>query len=687
MHTYYPISNYGDLSNMMYSYIIDRARPHFEKTAAEKAAMSSAEDVQRRQAKMKQAFLQAIGGLPEQSCDLEPVWGELRVREGYSVQNVMFKAAEDVYVTATVWRPVGWTDPRPGVLFACGHDEEPRAVPGGQRTCASFALNGYVTLAFDPPGQGERKLCWDPVLQQSFVGTGSAEHNHVGLQCELVGHNIARYFVRDGMRALDMLASLPEVDETRIAVTGYSGGGTQSSYLMLVDERLACGMPCIFTTAREIYVRRTHYHDAEQNLDRAIIEGLDYDDFYLCFAPKPAAIGAVTYDFFPIEGVRLTYERLRHVYALLGAEERIALFEVDSGHMYHPALCRRSIEWFNRWLQPGVELRELEDFEPEPPQAQLNTASGQVSVSVPNAKGVFDENVEQVRAAAKSRRRPQPAQLRRLLGIPEKDCPLNPRIIETYQEAGLTLEKGFIMAEPDIVVPVLRIAGGAQERAVVYCCDEGIEGIGPADEALLRKAAAEGTAVYIVEPRGTGETRSRLLMRADRQRTESWLSQHLRMLGTSTAALRAYDLLRAFEYVRSRQGETVNLKLAANGWIGWSAVLAAALDEKVSGLCLEAVRPGIAQFATTWTARVPEAYTIPGILTLADIPQLVAASKAEEVVLLQPRDTSGERICPAAWESDHAQAWKEAGDNIRVILRPDAVERNAVLWNFLAGKG
>lgn len=631
MDTLYQIGSYGDLSNMAYAEVMDRARHCFGRTAAEKAALTTAEAVCAWQQRMRQAFLSAMGGLPDSTCDLDPVWAELRLRDGYSVQNVMFMAAPHVPVTATIWRPVGWDGPRPGVLFPCGHHEFPREVEEYQAVCATYAINGYVTLAFDPPGQGERKLCWDATLGRSFAGTGSAEHEHAGRQCELLGHNIARYFVRDGMRAFDLLASLPEVDEKRIAVTGNSGGGTQSSYLMLADDRLACGMPCTFTTDRQIYMGRTHWHDAEQNLDGAIAAGLDYDDFYAVFAPRPAAIGAVTWDFFPIEGTRAAYERVKRLYATLGVEERIALFEVEIGHTYHPELRRQGIEWFNRWLQPEAQFRPLEDFVPEPPESQRNTASGQVSVSVPGSFGVFEQN----RAALpRTRQVPAPEELAQRLGLPGEHCPLNPRILVQSQQDGLSFEKSFIVTqrghEADVmtVVPVLRIAPEGPRRAMIYCCDGGIASISPEREALLRAIARGGCAVYVVEPRGTGETKSRQLAPWDPGwLTETWLSQYLRMLGTSPGALRAYDLLRALEYVRAREG-SLPVGLMAEGFMGWSAVLAAAIDRQVERICLDGV-PSIEKFVTTWTLSPPEAYTIPGILEMGDVADFAAVSGAK----------------------------------------------------------
>lgn len=631
MDTLYQIGAYGDLSNMLHADLMDRARFYFRRTAAEKAALTTPEAVRQWQTRMREAFLVALGGLPEETCELQPIWGELREREGYSVQNVMFLAAPNVPVTATVWRPLGFAGPRPGVLFPCGHHELPREATEYQATCTTYALNGYVTLAFDPPGQGERKLCWDATLGRSFAGTGSAEHEHVGRQCELLGHNVARYFVRDGMRAIDLLASLPEVDAARLAVTGNSGGGTQSSYLMLADERLAAGMPCTFFTDRQLYMGRTHWHDAEQNLDGAIPAGLDYEDFLAAFAPRPAAVGAVTWDFFPIEGTRRAFERLQRVYDTLGVPQSVALFEVEVGHTYHPELRRQGIEFFNRFLQPGVSFRPLEGFVPETPQSQRNTATGQVCTSIPGSRGVFEQN----RAALPvTRTVPAPEELGRRLGLPENRCPLNPRLLEAREDDGLHLEKSFIVSqhghEADVltVVPVLRLASQSPRRAMAYVCEGGIQSLGAEREALLRHLALGGCAVYVVEPRGSGETRSRPFGPWDEgTRANVWLSHYYRMLGTSLGALRAYDIVRALEYVRSREGE-LPVGLMAEGFSGWAAVIAAALDGDVDRLCLESV-PDIEPFVTTWTQSPPQEYTIPGLLPLGDVADFAAASGAQ----------------------------------------------------------
>jgi hypothetical protein len=447
---------------------------------------------------------------------------------------------------------------------------------------------------------------------------------------------------------------------------------------MLAEERLAAGMPCLFTTAREVYMLRPHWHDEEQNLTGSILAGLDYDDFYTCFAPKPAAIGAALWDFFPIEGTRLAYQRARQVYSLFGAEDRIKLFEAEGPHNFHPTLTQGTVEFFNRFLQPEGEYRGLEPFEPEPPELQRNTKTGQVSTSMPGAKLAFEQHLEAVGRSRASRHVPGREELMRVLGLPQEPCPLNPRIQDQRDEGGLEIEKGFITSEPDIVVPVLRLAVERSEAALVFCCDGGTQGSDGQLEKLLRRVALGGVSVYLVEPRGLGETSPGTPSMV----SDVWIPQHLRMLGTSLAGLRAYDLARVLEYVHGRQPEQP-VTVMARGMVAWAAVLAAVLDGHVSALCLDELRPSIEEFATERTAKVPHAYAIPGILRLADIPQLVEASGASRVLLLDPVDCHGRHVARETWLRKYAPGW--GGLNVRVECCLDNLQWNARIAPFLLG--
>ena len=135
--------------------------------------------------------------------------------------------------------------------------------------------------------------------------------------------------LHDAMRTR-LLISRPEVDPAKIGVTGNSGGGTQTSLVMLADPRVAAAAPATFIMNRETYQRTGQPQDAEQLWPGFTGAGFDHEDILLAMAPKPVCVLAVTSDFFPIEGTRRTVTRSRRIWELSDRGEALELVEDDS---------------------------------------------------------------------------------------------------------------------------------------------------------------------------------------------------------------------------------------------------------------------------------------------------------------------------------------------------------------------
>ena len=199
----------------------------------------------------------------------------------------------------------------PAVLFLCGHAREAKAWPEYQRVCHDLAINGFVVLAMDPTGQGERVTHYDPDTGAMPIPWGTTEHSYQGLQCVLTGTNIARYFLFDAMRGLDYLASREEVDASRIGVTGNSGGGTMSTWLCMAgDARVKAAVPCTYVTSREHYYVTGQAQDAEQLQFGMTSTGINFDDMFLPFAPRPLLSARWSRTSSPRRAA-VTHERLR----------------------------------------------------------------------------------------------------------------------------------------------------------------------------------------------------------------------------------------------------------------------------------------------------------------------------------------------------------------------------------------
>jgi dienelactone hydrolase len=102
---------------------------------------------------------------------------------------------------------------------------------------------GFVVLAYDPMGQGERRQYWNPSTGQTDVAAASTyEHPMAGQVLLLMGDDLTHYRVWDGIRAIDYLQTRTEVDPQRIACAGHSGGGTLALFISALDERVKCSV-------------------------------------------------------------------------------------------------------------------------------------------------------------------------------------------------------------------------------------------------------------------------------------------------------------------------------------------------------------------------------------------------------------------------------------------------------------
>ncbi|GEO11288.1 alpha/beta hydrolase family protein [Segetibacter aerophilus] len=156
---------------------------------------------------------------------LKPVVNSKRTYDGYTVENVSFESLPGFFVTGNLFRPVQKQNSYPAILAVHGHFPDARFQEYVQKRCATLAKMGAVVLAVDMVGYGDATQC---------------SHKHP-YSLSLQAH--------DNLRAIDYLLSLPRVDKNRIAVTGESGGGTQTILLTAIDKRIAVSVPVVMVSA------------------------------------------------------------------------------------------------------------------------------------------------------------------------------------------------------------------------------------------------------------------------------------------------------------------------------------------------------------------------------------------------------------------------------------------------------
>jgi dienelactone hydrolase len=654
-------------SKMLSTFLLDEAHRLFDARRAVVAALKTPEDVRRRQESLRGKFLESLGAFPEKTPLNAQVVGR-EAREGYTVERVVFESRPGHHITANLYLPDG-APPFPGVLVPCGHKKEGKAGETYQRASILLAKNGLAALCYDPIGQGERVQILDdqgkPALPES-----TAEHNAAGVGALLVGRQAAHYRIWDGIRALDYLASRPEIDATRLGCTGNSGGGTMTAYLMPLDDRIAAAAPSCYITSLERLLATIGPQDAEQIITGQVAFGMDHADYLTLRAPKPTLVCVGTRDYFDIDGAWASFREAKLVYGRLGFGERIDLFEFDDPHGFSRPRREAAMRWMRRWLLHRDDAPTESDF-PIADEARLRvTTSGQVLREYPGERSVFDLNADRADALAKARPRHSLEELRsevrKRLALPLSPDQLRPEVFKrltlpppdiapwaesvgSVQREGYAIERLAIHTDRGTTIPVLLARSGDAVRrkpVVVYVgADRRLAAPGGPIEERVRA----GEIVALVEPRGTGETAPDVARpgRFGVDEKEAFLSL---LLSRPLLGQRVHDVLQTLKYLdllislRPADGGE-GFHVIASGNAGPIALHAAVLDDRIKTL-------EIGRSIVSWSAvvRSPLARdqlsaAVPGALESYDLPDLAAALAPRPLTIRGPVDPEGK---PAA---------------------------------------
>jgi len=655
------LNGYFDAETQLSRYLRGRAADHFAAERDEKRGIDSQREFEARRERVRDRFLSVIGGLPERPDDLAVETRGVLTRDGYAVERIVFESLPDFHVTANCYVPDG-DGPHPAVLFLCGHAEAAKADAFNQKACAELALNGFVVLALDPVAQGEREQYRDPETGEALVsgGGGVFAHCYAGQQCFYAGANLARWMVHDARRGLDYLHERSDVDADRIGVTGTSGGGIQTEYLMLADDRIDAAAPCCAVTEREEWLKTGKRIDAEQNVVGAIPAGFNYDDLVTAIAPSPVCVGAAASDeYFPIEGVRETDDRARHVYDLYDAVENLDLVVADETHCSVYEIGDPLFEWLCDRLGDG-EFESHDDELTVVDEADLHcTPEGSVCAAYDDERTIDDL----VRAYVESEVTPEETtdsddvdseNVRRAVvdqfDLDRERCDLHPRFVAEDEFEGLTVERVWFRSErdPDAVVAGVLVSDPAESTRsqsegatgppstettrspAVVLYDRGTEDLAERSEEVASLAARRGT-VFVFDPRGVGAVRNRhvpIPNWADDYYglygTEFKFAYDALLLGTSLFGMRVYDVLRAVEFLRS-ETDAEEVALVGEGVGAYHALYAAVTDDGIGTVDLRDLGPGFREMATNREYPYDPRLTAFDVVGDCDVPHLLAA--------------------------------------------------------------
>lgn len=647
------IEDFRNVKNMLPEYVNAQAKALLAERARKIQGFTSPQQVTERKAYIRARMMETLGGAFPERTPLNARTVGVIEREGYKVEKVIFESQPKFYVTASLYVPTRGRGPFPAILFPLGHEEGAKAHDTWQQVLGSFAQKGYVALAWDQLGQGERVQMYDADFGESKVRHSTTEHTILGIQCLLTGDNLARYTIWDGIRALDYLLSRSEVDATRIGLTGNSGGGTHTSYLAALEDRIHVAAPSCFITSWTALLDTIGPQDAEQNLVPWIGAGLDHGDFIYAFAPRPFLMLSAIRDFFSISGARSTYREAQGVYKLMGVPDKVSMVEADDGHGYSKPRRLASYRWFGRWLK-GVE-----DQEPEPAvtiateEDLFCTESGQVTVSL-GGETVFSLNQKRAEQLRPKGRPFAKEELRnRVRSLTAFEAPKNVLIVKPYGEItriGYRIEKLVYESEPGIHIPSLLFVpegGSARKSAMIYVHGRGKSAAAAAGGEIEQFVKA-GVIVLAIDLRGLGETRSRNTEGNDDfpvyfgDFESAMTALHI---GRPLVGMQMTDVLRGVDLLAARP-DVERTKIYGFGKDAGAIPLlhAAAMDDRIRKIALEGM---LASYQTIIQQRIHRQIfeqVIPGVLRSYDLPDVIAAIAPRQVWIVNGVNALGQQM-------------------------------------------
>jgi dienelactone hydrolase len=640
-------------SRVMQDYYVAQVRNAAARRTRLLEALTTKDDAEKYVVSVRSKIQQCFQPFPEKTPLNARITGTVE-RDAYKIEKLVFESRPGFLVTANLYVPQERRLPLPGVVGSCGHSANGKAAEAYQSFAQGLARQGYVVLIYDPIGQGER-LQYPGDNLKSHVGAGVMEHLLAGNQQHLVGEFFGSWRAWDGVRALDYLLTREEVDPQQIGVTGNSGGGTMTTWLCGVEQRWSMAAPSCFVTTFRRNLENELPQDTEQCPPRAIALGLDHGDFIAALAPKPVILLTKERDYFDIRGGEETFNQLKRLYALLGAEENIALFTGPTEHGYSRENREAMYRFFN-----GVTKVSHADSEPVPtieedatlycaPRGQVSELGSRTVMSFTReASAHLRETRPPLSGAALV------GALIRMLKLPERNGPPDYRILRpiggrSYPRPHATTYA--VETEPGVFALAYSLHDRAHysrpardaARAVLYVSNHSADAE-LRDEPLVREIleAEPQSAFYACDVRGIGESRP------DTCGADTFLqpygadyfyAAHALMLDRPYPAQRVHDVLSVIDWLASN-GHT-EVHLAARGWGTIPATFAAVLSDAVVQVTLKHALTSYADVAEVEQYDWPLSVLLPGVLRTFDLPDCYTALAAKNLRQIEPVGASG----------------------------------------------
>ncbi len=612
-----------------------------------------------RRQELRQQLQKAWGPFPAQPCPLEPkILGVLQ-RDGYRVEKLLLQTRPGVWMTANAYVP-DKPGKHPAILAVHGHWRGARVDPAVQKRCIGPAKLGYFVLAVDAFGAGERGL-----------GTKLGEYHGEMVAATLfpVGLPLSGLQVYENMRAVDYLRSRPEVDGSKIGITGASGGGNQTMYAGAWDERFNAVVPVCSVGNYQAYL------GVACCMCEVVPGALRFTEEWGILgltAPRGLMVINATKDGiqFSVGEAKKSLAQVAPIYKLYDRPDHVRHTIFDWQHDYSQDMRRAMYGWMAKHLKgvgDGSPLPEPE-FQAEDPEllrcfpggARLENWMTIPKFASQEARQLLDQRTvpaqaEDWHAEAKRRRE---ALVEVVFGGFPKRQPLELQMKQ--REAGV--RHLIFHPEPGLTLRATQVGGGkAKAEKVAILLD--LDGAQKAEAGPLAKSLGEaGWSLVTLDLRATGQLAwpKDQVGRAPDHNTAEWSL----WLGRPLLGQWTFDVSRLLDALAAADGKLpAQMAVVGQGPAGVVALCAAAVDPRLSSVAA-------VDALASYVSEVPYqgqrlGLMAPGILrAVGDIAQLAALSAPRRAILAGGVWGSGDKLTAAQRQAafDFAgKIWQRCG--------------------------
>jgi dienelactone hydrolase len=343
-------------------------------------APASAQEWTQEEARLRKQILDdvAFHGWPEAWVNSPPKFedmGEVPGGDGYRMRKLRFEIVPGFYSTAILYEPLNVQGKAPAILNVHGHDPLGKAAEYKQKRCINFAKRGIYALSLEWIGYGELHV---PDNAHEF-----------GADLDLVGSNVLGLFYLAMRRGLDYLATLPQVDTSRLGVTGLSGGGWQTITLSSLDPRVSVMVEVAGFGPLQTIITHPVDTDCDEQDPPDLLRGRDYTYLVAMRAPRPTMLihNAEDTCCFRADLVKpYNYEDIKPFFKLFGKPDNLAWYENrDPGtHNYYLDNRQHSYPFFTEHFKmppagpeipSGTEIKTYQQLEVGVPKDNLTMLS------------------------------------------------------------------------------------------------------------------------------------------------------------------------------------------------------------------------------------------------------------------------------------------------------------------------